>query len=78
METPLADPTSPQKISLNVDPFNIETLGLWKMCFLSARIMQNAGLLQSEACGKPLFSQSELCGKHAFRQPKTCGSMVLC
>ena len=28
METPLPDPTSPQIISLNVNPFNIETLGL--------------------------------------------------
>ena len=29
METPLADPTSPQKSSLNVDIFfNIETIGL--------------------------------------------------
>ena len=37
METPLPDPTSPQIISLNVNPFNIETLGLMfykgSLCF---------------------------------------------
>ena len=53
METPLPDPTSPQIISLNVNPFNIVTLGLknhmvgvgsstYVMCIQGNRLLETA------------------------------------